>query len=243
MLTDIAQTSIAVLSLGLRQHGRLLAGRGAEIEKIMKKHDWTCHCCGIRVPQFMEIDHGVGGHTAKCKDLKPICTLCHNIKHPLWAASRGRIIPIHAPDLTQEDVNRLAWMVIGYRTDDTLNVEHIYDAVEARAATFEKMMGVSAAEPFLEAVMAFRSLMSDKVQKAKTQVHHDSLKLLGEAVRFWPADAIRGRDKLPDAALISTWTLGGFKRAGRSAGKALREDIKPDRKKLGDAAAKAMEKS
>jgi len=240
MLTMISQASIAVLSLGIRQHGRLLAGRGDEIETVMRKHDWTCHCCGIRIPQFMEVDHCDGGHTTTCKDLKPICTLCHNIKHPLWAAARGRIIPIHAPDLSQEDVNRIAWMVVGYRESNDLRVDHIFNAVSARAKRFEDMLGVSAAEPFLESVMAFSSSMAEE---AGGKGRHDALKILDDTVRFWPSDATRDRDDLPDAALISTWTLGGFKRAGRSAGKALREDVRADMKKLGDAAAKVLEKA
>lgn len=243
MLKEISTGPISVLTLGLRQHGRLLAGRGSEIAAVMKKHDWNCHCCGIRIPEFMEIDHGAGGHTPSCKDLKPICTFCHNLRHPLWAAARGRIIPIHAPDVTQTDLNRMAWMVVAYRNNGAVRVDHVQKAIEARAAAFEQVAGVAQAEPFLEAVMSYRLSMEAEQREGKLIVKHDALTEMDRIVRFWPAEAMRNRDTLPAAALLSTWTLGGFKRAGLSAGKALAGSVTPDFVKLGDTAAKIMEKA
>lgn len=220
MLSAIAGASPAILSLGIRQHGHILTGSEEAVEKTFSKSGWRCHCCGVQIPGFMEIDH-VGPHAPGATRMETICQFCHDLRHPLWAAARGRLVPIYAPGIPQHEITMLAWMVVAWREEEMCHVAGVYRAIEERNAHLDTLIGTRSAESFLEGVMSFYGKIGSKRAGPV-------LMRLDNQIRFWPSEATREYSDLPAAARLSTWSTGGFRRAGRSAAKALRDNMKAD---------------
>lgn len=218
MLSTLASAPVSLLSLGIRQHGMLLTGLTKEAHACLQAADWTCHICGVRVPEMMEIDHTAGHARAAVKGFKSICQFCHNLKHPLWAGARGRIVPIIAPGIGQIDLHRLAWTVLAQRGAKTpaVDVTGVLGDIELRKELFTKTYGGERVDAFLEAVLDLpRAIGADRASKVVMAVD--------EQVRFWPAEVLKDLADLTPASRLSTWREGGFRLASKTAAGLLNE--------------------
>lgn len=218
MLSTLAAAPVSLLSLGVRQHGVLLNGQGKEVQACLERADWTCHICGIRIPEMMEIDHTAGHSPKAVNGYRPICQFCHNLKHPLWAAARGRIIPIIAPGLGQIDLHRLAWTMLAQRgaKNAAVDVTGALEDIEYRRQLFVEIYGAEKIEAFLEAILDLpRVVGRDRAAKV--------VMAIDEQVRFWPAELTDGANGLAPAARLSTWRSGGFRKATNTAARLLNE--------------------
>lgn len=212
MLSTLASAPVSLLSLGIRQHGMLLSGQAKEVHACLQAADWTCHICGVRVPEMMEIDH-TGGHARSAvKGFKAICQFCHNLKHPLWAAARGRIVPIIAPGVGQLDLHRLAWTLLAQRgaKAPAVDVTGILADLEERQKLFVTTYGGERVDAFFEAILDLPRVI-DPERAAKVVMAVD------EQVRFWPAELTNEVAELAPASRLSTWRDGGFRRASKTA--------------------------
>lgn len=243
MLKDIHRRSLIDMNLGIRQHGALLAGKGDLIRKVFARDKHTCHMCGYRVPGWMEIDH-VKAHRrdASLGDLKTICQFCHNLRHPFWAASRVRIIPIHAPDLSQADLHRLAWTLLAWRDveDGPIDTGAVLSMIDERHATFMGKYGCGAADALLEAAAG---LAGHRIFAGKQDAAVKILSRVDADLRFWPMELQPGAAQLDAGCRLSTWSIGGFHAFADQAAEAIRQDQSPDFEKIRSAAKIAFEKA
>lgn len=238
MLASIITSPINLLSLGSRAHAVLLAGDDKICGQVFERDGDTCRICGISAPGCMEIDH-VKGH-ARCgpEGLAAICTFCHDLRHPLWSASRGRIKPIFAPELSQVDVTRLAWIVLAQRGDPAVDIAGLVAGVKARARRMEEVVGCSGAEPLFEAAFTAAKMMGpEKGREVMLKVD--------QSLRFWPTEVFTEKpdESLPSAARMSSWSLGGFRIFAEDAAKAFRGAQAIDAERLMKAAAAIQEAS
>lgn len=224
-ILDRAASSPKRLTFGARGHAVLAGGLRVQIAKAMRDADWTCHLCGICLPEMMEFDGGHGG-----EPVRPICQFCHNMDHPIWAAGRGRMVPVWAPDMDCAEISRLSWVLLALGqifpdrfgeeldpgedvrepvelTDEwrvpleraARSVSRLREALENRRQLFENRFGRTTAEAFLEDVIVHRH----RVGEARRE------RLL-DGVRFVPAPVTSGYDGLPVTARVSAWGASGF---------------------------------
>lgn len=219
-LAELLKASIPILNLGSRSHLALAAGQEQIFGEVFERDNHTCRECGIRIPGMMEIDHLDGHRRSPAASLATICQFCHNLKHPIWASARKRLIPIHAPDLSQQDIHRLAWTLVAYRNqpDAMIDAAQISDDARQRhdrlARAFRCQVEQSdddigqpesflSAEALCEAIFSFH----DHVGEARALA---VLERLDGIVRFWPSDLSWEREDVPTAGLLSHFDLGGF---------------------------------
>lgn len=188
-LINLFDRPYAQLTLGARMHS-IAAGRaGSVIPEVLKRDRSTCHCCGVSIPGVMEVDALDGNHSRYDPvNMKTICTFCHYARHPIWAASRGRIRIILAPDLSQEDICRIAWACFFLEgeesgpsvADDNEALRRIYEDIDLREKSVEQTFGTSHPEALMEALMASRDKLSDERRKLL-------LKFTEASLCYWPS--------------------------------------------------------
>lgn len=245
MLKDIHRRSMIEMKLGIRQHGALLAGQAGLVAKVFKRDRECCHVCGYRIPGHMEIDH-VAGHRRGVTegDLRTICQFCHNLRHPIWAASRSRMVPIHAPDLSQSDLHRLAWTLLAWRDVENGPIDEgaVTGAIDMRRSIFLERFGCQAADALLEAACGLPDLKTGagkKIGGAAVGI----LARVDQSLRFWPTELLPMIEEFDAGCRVSTWGIGGFQVIAESAAEAIRADQDPDFERIGKAARLAIEKA
>lgn len=222
MLEQIARSRLKTLTLGVRDHAALLGQESETCEKIFRAADHTCHVCGVQTFTGLEIDHGSRHVPLKNKSisgLKPICQFCHNLKHPLWAASRGRLVAIYAPDISQVDLQRLSWAMIAWREAYPDHFETLQSDLLSRRDRFSEMMECESVEALFEASLAVIDTLGPESGMA-------SLRSVDQVLRFIPFEVTIDIDSIGDlridqASRLSTWTIGGFRKFTRSAARSM----------------------
>ena len=213
VLKSIMRTPLEALVLGAREHALLAGQMPDSVDACFKRDDWTCHVCGIRIPGYMEVDHVSGHRPCPAGDLRTICQFCHNLRHALWSANRGRLRILWAPELKQRPLTILAWQVLlaspdgeGKTLDDELAAAA--QGVAADAARRERVLAdiIGAAHPggLLESLFAVKRLKGeDALQSAVDR--------LDRYVRFWPAAARRANGTpVKASADFGHWRDSGF---------------------------------
>ncbi|MFG6082204.1 HNH endonuclease [Paracoccus litorisediminis] len=229
MLAELLTTSINVQNLGARDHAALALGQEKIHAEVHKRDRHICRVCGSRVFEALEIDHIAGHRQSKAADLASICQFCHNLKHLSWAGARKRIVPIFAPDLTQSDLHRLAWMLLAWRDapEMPVRVAKIIDMIERRRGRFEDVAKCSSAEALCEAALTIAD--ADQIgRKAAKPV----LQAVDHFARFWPAELTPEYETLDPASRLSRWNLGGFEVIADVVAEKIRNDLKPDPEKI-----------
>ncbi|CAN0557160.1 unnamed protein product, partial [Laminaria digitata] len=82
MFSSLADTGLSILTLSAQQHNILNALMIDDIVEMMTREEWTCHRCGVHLPQMMEVDHLKGHALSGTSGIMPICQFCHDLKHP-----------------------------------------------------------------------------------------------------------------------------------------------------------------
>ena len=148
-----------LLSLGAYHHHALNAAMPDRVRDTLRYASWTCHVCGVYLPGFLEVDHFDYHEPGFFGPIAPICQFCHDLKHPLWAVARDRMVPvIMPPEISQSTLTRLCWLIIscGLHWPDTARYmqdlvrklrcyEPAYDGVIDTcniADLFESLLGV-----------------------------------------------------------------------------------------------------
>ncbi|MCY3878036.1 MAG: HNH endonuclease [Rhodobacteraceae bacterium] len=201
MLLRILETPAEELVFGARFHAMLAGGSPAAIAACLRRDDWTCHICGIRLRNYMEVDH-IHRHEAGAS-LRTICQFCHDLRHALWAANRGRLCVFWAPALAQIQLTRLAWHVLLASAEEELApiADDIAADVRRRERVLADIVGTSDPAGILEAMITLKRLGGEtEFQQA--------VSLLGGVLRFWPTAANRISGK---AAGLKHWRDGGFR--------------------------------
>ena len=226
-LADRAPLQLTFNALG---HSVLAGRHTAAIASALAS--WRCHVCGTRLPGLLEFDgHGADG------ECRPICQFCHNLDHPMWAATTGRLTLVLAPDVPQAELTGLCWTILalgqlcpdGFRDylapdDDpprdvpvawrkSLNraapgADALREALENRRAEFVARFGAMSAEAFLEGIITHRRRIADDVRRELA------------AVRFVPSVVIEGYERIDVPGRLSVWTGSGFEDRSREIGSA-----------------------
>lgn len=238
MLADMLGRSLTEMLLGSRGHGRLLAGQADTVAAVFKRDRECCHLCGFSVPGHMEIDHLAGHRKATAEELKTICQFCHNLRHPLWAGARKRIIPIHAPDLSQADLHRLAWTLLAWRdvVEGPIEAGAITGLIDARREAFRQRVGTDRAEVLFEAVWMARETGSRKANDAM-------LSGIDQSLRFWPVELLPEAVDLDPASRLSRWTLNGYGLIAEEAAEAIRASQTASHERIRASMRMALERS
>ena len=213
MFSEIASESPSLLALGARQHAMIATAAADSVSNCLARDGWICRYCGIRLPKFMEVDHENGHDDSNLKNLGTACQFCHNLRHPVWSALRGRIRIIWAPGLDQAKIHRLAWQVLmasGFSGDEYIRALleqaslRIAGCIDRRESAAAQVLGSSHPEAFFEALFTAKSMLCENrfAGLAKTLDAH---------LRFWPvaADWIKDGGSRASASL-SCWRDGGF---------------------------------
>lgn len=217
-LADIVQMPPQRLKLSARDHARLLEGSLEEMTRASKASRDTCCECGISIPGYMEYHHPKGHTKNPGKgDLQTICQFCHNLKHPLWAGERKRIVPVFAPDYSQVDLNRLAWVCLTWRDEIPEAVDTVVELMENRRLLLEGVTGPVAASALIEAAFAIKE--NGTLRKASL----DAFARVDASLRFWPAELTDEFDALAPAARLSRWDNAGFHCVAEEVGAILRD--------------------
>lgn len=201
MFQEILNAPLRILTLGARQHALINRSMMKEIRAAFEAGDWTCHVCGVRIPGLMEVDHIKGHNLSGKAALAPICQFCHDLKHPLWAASRGRFVPVAAPGFDQASITRFSWTLLseGLRKDSFLDVDDVREALDEREDAAWEILGGDNIESAFEALYTIRDRRGeDKAQKVA--------RALDASLRFVPSD-------VKDLSSPSRWTREGFRQA------------------------------
>lgn len=218
-MMSFLERPLTVLKMGLRQHEAILAPVGKAVLPMMKKYDWTCHRCGIKIPQYMQVDHTKGHGNPDPDALRPICVFCHDQDHIIWAAARKRVLPVVAPDMTNEQISRISWAVVSLRSrpDDQEVVEAIENIIAAfrkRHHDFIDRYGSEDADSAIEAV--FRFLLPQENESEREAIMKKAIvERFSSQVRFVPRALIE--ESVEDVSTtISVWSVGGFREPARA---------------------------
>ncbi len=208
MLAALMQEPVDRLAIGARAHAMLAHHSGKEFAGQLEADDWTCHSCGFRLRNFMEIDHLDRHEATAIDELRTICQFCHNLRHPLWATLRGRLRLIWAPAMSQPALNRLAWLVLmasedhqGNTADDELldASRSIIAAVGRRESMMSSILGSADPGGLIEAVFTLRSLVG-------RNRYPRVLQRIDAVARFWPTAACRAATDLERPSMsLSRW--------------------------------------
>ena len=158
MFSTLTARSLSYLALGAQAHNRLNTALIDDIVAMMARCDWTCAICGIRIEGLMEVHHA-GGHSLDGRGgMRPICQFCHDRDHLVWAAARKRVTLIHAPDLSHEDISRLAWARVLHegREGFALDARRVARDLTARREDAFDALGHDNLEAAIEALYAYR---------------------------------------------------------------------------------------
>jgi hypothetical protein len=237
MLSDMIKSSMVTLNLRAIDHGSLLTREAKKCQEVFNREKDRCHVCGFRIPGYMEIDHLKGHRPCPASDMSCICQFCHNIKHPIWSAARKRIVPVYAPEFTQEDLHRLAWTVLAWRDgegDLPVSIADIPALMASRHEKIKDILGCMDAESLFEAALGLPRLLGDNVAA-------ETLMKIDQFLRFWPSELMPDHESLPKGARLSNWTIGGFRVVADDVAAAIRQTYATDFEKVHDAALKVME--
>ena len=212
-MLEIADGCPGELALGARAHSTILGKAMGPASARLAMDDWTCRFCGTRIPDFMEVDHPDGHAPCGLNGLSAICQFCHNLRHPLWAAARGRFRLFWGPDVSQRDVHRAAWQVFfasgrvdGSDADPELQsaAALVVEDIDRRERALECIAGSADACGFLEALLTARDLLADSAFGSIADA-------LNGVVRFWPSAADRAADReIAAPASLACWREGRF---------------------------------
>ena len=200
MFTSILDIPLKVMTLGAIDHNILNTMMLDEIAAVMHRENWTCHVCGICLPEMMEIDH-LKGHSPEGKNaLAPICMVCHNLKHPLWAASRDRLRIIHAPELDYSYISRCTWSLLTHhgRPGFDINQRGFVRDLNSRREDARDALGHDNPESIFEAIL---TLAKDEKNIKRLR---EKLEERDQFLRIVPVVL------LDETAGIDIWTKGGF---------------------------------
>ena len=232
MLAHMLSSPVNRLKLGSRDHAALLAGEQDVCAAVFARDGHACHVCGSRCHGAMQIDH-LGGHKkSEASKLATICAFCHDLTHPLWSGARKRIVPILAPDISQVDLTRLAWVLLAWRgsEDAPIDTDAVVEMVEERRAAFRAKFHCGSSEALFEAAIGVASA-SQLGRPGALQV----LERIDQSLRFWPAELTPEYEDLDPASRLSVWRMGGFRVIADEVAELIRKDQKPDFDRIMDA--------
>lgn len=199
--------------MGARRHAVLAAQMADAVDACCERDDWTCHICGIRLRHFMEVDHLAGHQPCGVDDIRTICQFCHQLRHLVWAAQRGRLRLIWAPKSSQILLNIMAWQVLlasptttGQLIDEELTeaAKSVVKAAHRRERILADIIGGTHPVGFIEALRSLKRLKGEKA-------YIKTVKRLDQYVRFWPVATDRVLNiSLPRTADLSHWREGDF---------------------------------
>ena len=125
-LSLLLQQPRKTLSIAECYHHALNNTMRDRVREALRRGNWTCHVCGVHLPGLMEIDHFDNHDPGSCGRIAPICQFCHDLKHPLWAAPRYRLLPVMVPpEIDQRTLTRLSWIIIARCMHDPQNAKSI----------------------------------------------------------------------------------------------------------------------
>jgi len=210
VFTSLLSTPIDRLNLGARAHAILAAEGWTGFAHCLARDNWRCQICGVRLPGYMEVEHVASHHDHAVSNLRCICQFCHNLRHPLWAANRGKFRPFWSSGTDQRLIHAIAWSVLmaGSFPEKMAEihraVEQFLMAIKRREMQLLSLLGSTHPEGMFESVFfTTRQYGPDYGRTVARQMDRH--------VRFWPTAANRslGGTKR-DAAQLSAWDGDGF---------------------------------
>ena len=239
MLSNIVSTNLKILTLGARDHAMLLEGREDACLATFREADHVCHVCGVRTVDGLEIDHTAGHVAGVTKGLRAICQFCHDLKHPLWAASHGRLVPIWAPGIAQRDLHRLSWAILTWREAFPDAIAPVRAGLLARADRFADTFECGSAEALFEAAFMTCDELGMEHGKATLNKVDQTLRFVPREVLLAPEDI--GSVLIDQASRLSTWRIGGFRKIARMTAGDMATDHDPKGPVAGEIIAQTLQ--
>ncbi len=132
--------------------------------------------------------------------IAPICRICHDRRHLLWAGSRGRLTLMRAPDLSYAEISQLTWALAVHSGGDGFDIDRgkLSACLEARRRAAMGDIGHGNVEAVFEAVLTMADKMGEMwIRKRVSE--------LDRRVRIVPTLLFE-----PDAP-IKVWEASGFR--------------------------------
>lgn len=224
LLERLVSSDILLANLGIRDHAQIISHDAELCREIFETHDYTCHLCGVKTLTALEIDHTEGHSKSAKKGMKPICQFCHDLKHPLWAAGRGRLVPIWGPDLVQTDLMRLSWTLLTWRDVHREEYRSVRSDLITRKDMLEEFLGWENTGDVLadhetphEAEVLFEAAFAS-VDALGPELAKPALRKLDQVLRFVPHEVFRDTEdrSFQLSSRLSTWSVGGFKKIAKT---------------------------
>lgn len=207
-----------VARMGAFDHEKILRPVVGRLEGVFKAHDWTCCDCGTRIPGCMQIHHSKGhGRIDDVAALRPICVFCHDVRHPIWAANRKRIVPIDAPGKDQAALNRFFWAHLALerqRESDEIAdanqaeaVQELRDTLRNRRNAVRVNLETADGDSLIEALRTFYERQKASGNAAMLAEADRIQRTVVERTRWAPAiffDDVAGNS-------LASWGIGGYR--------------------------------
>lgn len=207
-----------VSRMGAFDHEKILRPVASRLAGVFKAHDWTCCDCGTRLEGCMQIHHSRGhGRVDDVASLRPICVFCHDVRHPVWAANRKRIVPIDAPGLDQAALNRFFWSMIALerqREADEISdqnqaeaVQELRDSLKNRRNSVRVNLETAEGDSLIEAVRIFFERQKASGNPRMAEEADRVQRIVVDRVRWAPAtlfDDVAGNS-------LASWGIGGYR--------------------------------
>ncbi|MCY4260717.1 MAG: HNH endonuclease [Rhodobacteraceae bacterium] len=212
---SLLTTPIDRLNIGARAHAILAAEGQQGYAECLARDDWHCRNCGVHLPDYMEVEHVASHDDHTVGNLICLCQFCHNLRHPLWAASRGRLRPFWSSGTDQRSIHALAWSVLittlmpeGF-AEAHRAIMHLLQAIRHREQQLRSLLGSTHPEAMFESLLYTNQQHgTDHSQAVASQ--------LDTHIRFWPSAADYGGTR--EAAALSVWDGDRFHDRSRQFG-------------------------
>ena len=189
-----------LLSLGACHHYALNAAMPDRVRDALRSASWTCHVCGAYLPGFLEIDHFDNHEPGSHGPIAPICQFCHDLKHPLWAVARDRMVPVMiSPEISQSTLTRLCWLIISYSLhwpDTERHMQNLIRKLRCREPAYDGVIDTCHIADLFESLLGVVDF--DGVEDAE-----EMAQFLDAKIRFLPSAVI-------DISVLRTFSVRGY---------------------------------
>lgn len=172
-------------------------------EKVLKRDQYTCRCCGFQAKQLQEVINIDGNYrNNRLENLATACSFCAQcfFLEAVGKSDFGGGTLIYLPEIAQTELNALChvlftMMASGNTTDDT-NAKNTYRSLRLRSQVVEQELGEGLSSPSLYGHLLIDAQVDPIHKKMINKELSTQLRLLPDITRFtvhletWLLDAL-----------------------------------------------------
>lgn len=140
---------------------------------VLDRDDWTCHYCGFRAEQYMEVinlnNNYADMRQSNLSTACPFCAQCKFVESVGQSDLDGGVL-IYLPEMTQIQLNAMChnlFALMACGSDQESQVKNIYRSFRLRAQLCEQLIGGGMSQPNVLGRMIIESGRDAKEQFSK----------------------------------------------------------------------------